>query len=333
MYIGDKTKKSSVFAGVFFILLVAAFTLLTSVKGKEKVPQLQVKGTTLTAAGSDAPVRFKGVSLGWHNLWPRFYNEKAVENLIKDWGAGVVRASIGADNLHETGDNLGYISDPETALKCLYAAVDGAVNAGAYVIVDWHSHVLHMDEATEFFTAVADKYKDCPNVIYELFNEPIDDSWADLKAYAESLINTITGISRVHPLILMGCPRWDQSIDLPATDPIVCYDNLMYTMHFYAGTHGQWLRDRTDQAMADGMPVFISECAAVNADGDGPIAEDKWAEWSNWADDRGLSIVVWSISDKDESCSMFTKQAASEGPWSDEVIKPWGKIVKDWLKK
>ena len=42
-------------------------------------------------------------------------------------------------------------------------------------------------------------------------------------------------------------------------------------------------------------------------------------------------MMAWSISDKVETCSMFTKAASSEGPWSEEVIKPWGKIVKDWI--
>jgi hypothetical protein len=35
----------------------------------------------------------------------------------------------------------------------------------------------------------------------------------------------------------------------------------MYTVHFYAGTHGKWLRDRTDEAIKSGIPVFISESA------------------------------------------------------------------------
>ena len=96
--------------------------------------------------------------------------------------------------LNGTTYHPGYITDPQGALQKLFAVVDGAVSCGAYIIVDWHSHVLHLEEATEFFTAVAERYKGVPNVIYELFNEPVGDSWADLKAYAESLIATITSI-------------------------------------------------------------------------------------------------------------------------------------------
>ena len=299
------------------------------------VEPLHVEGTTLLDSKGQ-PVVMRGISIGWHNLWPRFYNSQAVVNLHDAWGCKLFRAAIGADDLGEmlngTNHHPGYISDPQGALEKLFAVVDGAIASGSYVIVDWHSHVLHLAEATEFFTAVANRYKGVPNVIYELFNEPVGDSWEDLKAYAESLIATITSIDTSHPLILMGCPRWDQAIELPAADPITSYDNVMYTMHFYAGTHKQWLRDATDAAMAAGLPVFISECAAMTASGDGPLDMESWKEWSDWAAARGLNIVLWSFSDKDESCSMLKPEASSEGPWPDEVIKPWGFIARDFVK-
>ena len=62
-----------------------------------------------------------------------------------------------------------------------------------------------------------------------------------------------------------------EDLPLAAADPIKVYDNLMYTMHFYAGTHKKWLRDRTDEAMRKGLPVFISECAVMEASGNRPL--------------------------------------------------------------
>ena len=299
------------------------------------VEPLHVEGTRLVDS-QGRPVVMRGISIGWHNLGPRFYNSEAVVRLHDDWGCGLFRAAIGADDLDEllngTTYHPGYITDPQGALQKLFAVVDGAVSCGAYIIVDWHSHVLHLEEATEFFTAVAERYTGVPNVIYELFNEPVGDSWTDLKAYAESLIATITSIDASHPLILMGCPRWDQAIGEPAADPITSYDNVMYTMHFYAGTHKEWLREATDSAMAAGLPVFISECASMTASGDGPLDLDSWKEWTDWASARGLNMVLWSFSDKDESCSMLTPEALSDGPWPEEVIKQWGRIARDFVR-
>jgi len=320
-------------SGTGFFMSLAFMALLLCGCGQKtpQVDRLHVEGTQLVNEAGE-PVVMRGISFGWSNLWPRFYNSQAVKSLAEDWNCRIFRAAIGADDLHETGDNLGYISDPEGSLKMLYAVIDGAIESGSYIIVDWHSHVLHLEEASEFFSKVATRYKGVPNVIYELFNEPVRDSWPDLKAYAETLIKVITDADPSNPLILMGCPQWDQAINLPAEDPITTYDNVMYTMHFYAGTHKQWLRDRTDQAMASGLPVIVSECACCDASGDGAMDMESWEEWCDWADARGVTMLTWSIGDKNETCSMFTPEASSEGPWDDNVIKPWGKVVREWIK-
>jgi len=353
-----------VFCVLLAILLAEAAFVLTKGTAKNAdnesettevpmVEKLSIKGTTLVNESGDTVV-FKGMSFGWHNIWPRFYNGEAVRNLHEQWGCNLFRAAIGADS-HAKADNPdihdGYMGEPEFALQCAYNVIDAAIENGCYVIVDWHSHVIHTEEAKEFFTKIATKYKGVPNVIYELFNEPVctsfeesgsyddlsdqakmEDYWKKLKVYADELIQTITSIDDSHPLILMGAPSWDQRMDIPAADPIESYDNLMYTMHFYAATHGPWLRETTDAAIEAGIPVFISECAAVEASGDGFLDKEAWEAYDSWAASRNISRVVWSVSDKDESCSMLTKQATSEGPWDESVLKEWGKIVKDWIK-
>ena len=43
--------------------------------------------------------------------------------------------------------------------------------------------------------------------------------------------------------------------------------------------------------------------------------------------------VAWSLSDKDETCSMFYPSASSEGNWKDADMKEWGRMVRDELKK
>ena len=60
----------------------------------KKWGQLQVKGSQLCDQ-QGKPVILRGVSLGWHNLWPRFYNKKVVQTLKQDWHCSVVRAAMG----------------------------------------------------------------------------------------------------------------------------------------------------------------------------------------------------------------------------------------------
>lgn len=107
----------------------------------------------------------------------------------------------------------------------------------------------------------------------------------------------------------------------------------MYTLHFYANTHGQWLRDRADYALGKGLPIFVSECAGMEASGDGPISKEEWGNWLDWMQRHSISWVAWSLSDKDETCSMFYPSASSEGNWKDADMKEWGRMVRDELKK
>ena len=287
--------------------------------------KLQVNGTQLCNQNGEA-IMLRGASFGWHNLWPRFYNRKAVAWLAADWKCNVVRASMGV------GLDDSYLENPENALKCMTNVIDGAIKQGIYVIIDFHSHKIHTEEAKRFFTLMAKKYGNNPNVIYEIWNEPDYYTWPEVKAYSEELIKTIRAIDPDN-IILVGSPHWDQDIHLVAEDPIKGQTNLMYTMHFYAGTHKQWLRDRTDAAMAKGIPIFVSECAGMEATGDGPVDEVEWKAFLDWMEARKISWIVWSVSDKNETCSMLLPRASAEGNWTDDLIKSWGKISRESIRK
>ena len=315
-----------------FILLCASLLMIAcnnpqqpTAKEPEKVPALCVKGTQLMNELGDTVV-LKGVSYGWHVLWPRFYNAQSAEHLIKDWGAQVLRASIGVGI-----NDLSVLNRPEYGFECATKVVDAAIENGAYVIVDWHSHSIETEPAKAFFTKLATRYRGVPNVIYEIFNEPVYDTWEDVKAYSIEVIKAIRAIEP-DAVILVGCPHWDQDIHLAADAPIEGFDNLMYTLHFYANTHGQWLRDRGDYALSKGLPLFVSECAGMEASGDGPLSPEEWANWTAWMDARNISWAAWSLSDKHETCSMLLPSVSSEGPWEENDIKEWGKMVRESLK-
>src|SRR5690606_41644798 len=52
-------------------------------------------------------------------------------------------------------------------------------------------------------------------------------------------------------LIIVGTPTWSQDVDVASNDPITGYSNIAYTLHFYAGTHGQFLRDKASTARSE----------------------------------------------------------------------------------
>jgi endoglucanase len=312
----------SITIALFFLFVVIS----VHAQPVKKYGALKVSGTKLVDK-EGKPVVLRGMSFGWHNLWPRVYNAGAVKWLKDDWKCTVVRASMGIE-LNDSG----YLKSPGSSAAKIKAVVDAAIKEDIYVIIDWHDHNIHLKEAQTFFAEMAALYGKYPHVIYEIFNEPDYETWPEVKSYSEEVIKTIRAIDPDN-IILAGSPRWDQDIHLPAADPIQGVDNLMYTVHFYAATHKQWLRDRTDEAISKGLPVFISECAGMEATGDGPLNHEEWQKWIDWMEARGLSWITWSVSDKDETCSVLKKSAASGGNWKESDLKESGIKTREYLRK
>ncbi|WP_320054016.1 glycoside hydrolase family 5 protein [uncultured Acetobacteroides sp.] len=309
-------------------VLALSFLVVFGVASAQLVKKhgaLSVKGTQLVDATGN-PIQLRGVSYGWHTFWPRFYNASSVKWVVNDWGATVIRAAMGVE------PEDGYLKDSVWSEKLITTVVDAAIKNNVYVIIDWHCHHLQLDAAKVFFRKMATKYGKCPNVIYEIFNEPERQSWPEVKSYSEEVIKVIRSIDPDN-VILVGNPHWDQDLDVVADNPIVGHTNIMYSLHFYANTHRQELRAKGDYALSKGIPLFVSECASMEASGDGPVDYTEWQKWIDWMEKNRLSWVIWSISDKNETCSMLSPRAKTEGNWDDKVLRETGKLTRATVRK
>ena len=313
---------------ILYVIAALALSLSAAAQSPvERHGQLRVEGTQLVDS-KGAPVQLRGVSMGWHNMWPRFYNQGTVDRLTGDWGADLVRCSVGVAHL-----DSGFDCDSVAAYAVVDSIVQGAVRNGAYVLVDFHSHPNKLADAKRFFTHVAGKYGHLPNIMYEIWNEPTEVPWSECKAYAEELIPVIRALDP-DGIVVVPTPRWDQEVDKAADDPITGVPGLLYSLHYYAATHTGWLRDKAQYALDKGLPLIMSECASMLHTGDGVIDTKEWDEWMRFADEKGISWAAWSISDKDETCSMLRPSAASDGrEWRDSDLKPWAVLVKHYLRR
>lgn len=310
------------------LALLSIYSIISIVVVAQPVKKhgaLKVEGTQLKDAQGQ-PFVLRGVSFGWHNWWPRFYNAGTVKWLSADWKCNVIRAAMGVEPDH------GYLKDPESSVKTMQKIVDAAIRENIYVIIDWHSHGIQTEKAKKFFTEMATKYGKYPNVIYEIFNEPDHETWAEVKKYSTEVMSAIRAIDPDN-VILVGSPHWDQDLHIVADDPIRGFDHIMYSLHFYAGTHFQSLRDRGDYALKKGIPLFISESAGMEASGNGPINDTEWKKWIDWAESKKISWVTWSISDKNETCSMLLPTAGSEGNWKESDLKESGNKTRALLRQ
>jgi len=313
---------------IFFTFIVTV-VICTSILAQTPVQThgaLSVSGNQIVNKNGVA-VSFAGTSLFWSNTgWggEDFYNASVINWLYSDWNTNIVRAAMGVD------DNGGYISDPSNKQKVI-TVVDAAINEGLYVIIDWHSHHAedYETEAIQFFEEMATLYGDYDNIIYEIYNEPLQISWDNIiKPYAESVISSIRAIDNDN-LIIVGTSTWSQDVDIASYNPITGYSNIAYTLHFYAGTHGQYLRDKAQTALDNGIALMVTEWGTVNADGNGVVNESSVIEWMDFLCDNSISHCNWAINDKDEGASALLPGSSSTGNWTVDDLSASGIVVKD----
>lgn len=268
------------------------------------------------------PVTLRGMSLFWSQWAPQYYTAETVDWLASDWKVTVVRAAIAAEGEDSALTHM----DRELAKAA--TVIEAAAANGIYVIVDWHAHRNHPDDAEQFLSEIARRYGHLDNLIYEPFNEPLRDGvdWSrDVKPYHERMIAAI----RAHDpdnLIIAGSPSWSQDVDIAATDPLDGA-NIGYTFHYYAATHKADLRAKGDVALAAGLALMVTEFGLVEATGNGPIDLASSNAWWDWAEANGVSWLAWSIGDRDETSAALVPGAPPAG-WTDEHLTEGGRLLR-----
>lgn len=291
----------------------------------EEYGQLRVEGNRIVGKNGE-PVQLRGMSYFWSQWMGKYYNQESVKWLKNDWRATVVRAAMGI----EMG---GYLENPEEEKRKVMAIVDGAIAEGLYVIIDWHDHHAeqHIAEAVAFFSEMAQRYGEHLNVIYEIYNEPLDVSWSGvIKPYSETVIEAI----RQHDpdnIVVCGTRRWSQEVAEAAADPIQD-ENVAYTLHFYAATHKQELRDKAKAALDKGAALMVTEFGTCEASGDGFLDKASTKTWWAFLDEHKISWCNWSLADKVETASALKPNASPTGGWPTGMLTPSGLLVRAELQ-
>ena len=284
---------------------------------------LRVQGNKIVNK-HNLPLSLAGNSFFWsNNNWggERYYTPEIVKWLKDDWNTSIVRAAMGVD------EDGGYLNNKTSNKIRVKTIVEAAIEQGIYVIIDWHSHHAedYTNDAIIFFQEMANLYGEYDNVIYEIYNEPLDISWSEtLKPYA---LNVIGAIREIDPdnLIVVGTPEWSQRVDLAAADPITDYTNIAYTLHFYTVYHHEWLRERASEALESGIALFVTEWGSLGY----TLIDSEADKWMNWCYANKISHLNWAVNDKEEEWSILKPGSSTTGNWDDSDLTDAGKLAKN----
>jgi endoglucanase len=285
---------------------------------------LSVSGNKLVDQNGN-PYQLYGMSTHGLSWFPEYVNAESFATL-RSWNTNCIRLAL------YTAEYNGYCTggNQEELKNLLKQGIEAATAQGMYVILDWHilsdgNPMTYKEEAKAFFAEMSALYKDRDNILYEICNEPNGVDWETVKAYAQEVIPVIRS-NDSNAVILVGTPEWCQRIDQAAASPL-SYDNLLYTVHFYAATHTQWLRDRTESALNSGLPVFISEFGTCDASGNGANDFDQANSWMELIEKWNLSYCCWNLANKAESSSILNSWCTKTSGWTSEDLSESGKWI------
>jgi endoglucanase len=293
--------------------------------------QLHVCGVNLCNE-SDEPIQLRGMSTHGIQFFPDCPNADSLDALRNDWQADLFRIAMYVQE-------GGLETDPPGFTARVNELVDTASELGLYVIVDFHILTpgdpnINLDLAKEFFAEVAAEHADKPNIIYEIANEPNGVSWDAIKSYAEEVIPVIRdadpdGVVLVGTRGFSSLGLTDGSDETEIIEDPVDAENVMYTFHFYAASHGDDRRQAVDRA-AESLPLFVSEFGTQTFTGDGANDLDSATEWLDLLKSHQISYAMWSYSDGAESNSVFLQGTCDGTEYAGtDVLTESGNFIRD----
>ncbi|MCQ2230301.1 MAG: cellulase family glycosylhydrolase [Paludibacteraceae bacterium] len=288
--------------------------------------KLQVKGTQLVNE-CGYPVQLRGMSSHGPQWFGNCICESSIKNLVNEWGISVYRIAMYVQE-------KGYVTNKQGFRDKIDEVVKICGDLGIYCLIDWH--VLTpgnpndggYSDAVDFWKYMSQKHGSKKHVLYELCNEPNGCQWSDVKKYAENIIPIFRN-NNDETVAIVGTPTWSQDVDAASQNKLN-FSNVMYTLHFYAGSHGQYLMDKANTALRNGAPIFITEFGVSKADGNGGVFPNETRNWIKWANDNNVSFINWSYSDANETSGALRPGSCSGGQWNNTTDS--GTLIKELIK-
>ena len=294
--------------------------------------RLQVVGGKLCSESGE-PVMLRGVSLNGLVTSESFLTEESFRELSEDDGVNLIRLAMYTYGV----GSVGYCTkgDKEHHKEDIAAGVELARQHDMYVIIDWHilsdgDPNTYVEEALLFFAEMAEKYSGYNNVLYEICNEPNGVDWPTVKAYAERVIPVIRE-KAPDAVVLVGNPLWSSDLRSVADDPL-SFDNVLYSLHFYAATHGQEQRDQAEAISQSGLPIFVTEFGVTASNGGLPRDLDSADQWIEMLEREQISYCMWAWAKAPEACSAIRYTVPKYSGFAPEDYTQTGLWLLETLK-
>lgn len=277
--------------------------------------KLVKSGQYIVSSVTGDRVELRGV--GTHELLTyQNLHTKACYRCLKERGVNMVRITVYLQDFVST--NLGnipvenYINHKEATLAEIEKIIKHCIDLNLYVLLDWHVYgwrdsvetYLYPTDAAEFFTYFAQKYANCPNLLYELANEPYLNTASELMSF----IGDMRGIIKTYvtdPILVTGRGK-DGVSAMHSALANAGYTDVFVSQHIYGGYN----INTTATLINSGVPLVFSEWGNSTSTGDGAGDAEAAAVWMDDLHSRSIMQSVWKFTDQTMTTSILKNRGA-----------------------
>ena len=248
------------------------------------LPWLHVDGNAIKDPNGDVVV-LRGidmVDLGsveeWHggaiNMIDRLTDKTDAQGSSPGWHTRVIRLCITPPDA-VPGRPYPFNVNDTILYDLLRAVVDRCAQRDVYAIIDWHyttDTFDHVASTSEFWTYMAPKFANDSHVLFELFQEPVNNvgndaaDWNSVRTDMQTWVNIVRTYAPDN-LILVGTPDYCKILTPVVSNPI-SGTNIVYTSHLYPL---QWLDDSWWPPNKDSFVEHVTDCHAYF-----PVFSTEW---------------------------------------------------------
>ena len=256
-------------------------------------------------------------------------------NFSKDYYEGIF--SFGGNAIRVPIHPDRYAADEYYMWRYLDKIVRWAGECGRYVILDWHYignpvtgkgkempdiQENHMVLTKQFWAQTASYFKDTPNVIFEIYNEPAfisSESWEDA---AKEIIDVIRE-NGANQLIIVGSPDYSYNLSW-AKQSSIDDPNVAYSVHVFPNKTN-W--EKKLYEIKEEVPLIVTEWGYIDSD---IIAKQSYLRGSR--ESFGEPFLNYLADNKIGWIACWYDDGWEPPIFSDDnhTLTEWGKFLKEY---
>jgi aryl-phospho-beta-D-glucosidase BglC (GH1 family) len=263
---------------------------------------------------------------------------------IQDWKANAVRLPLNEASWlgYKCADGAGVLRDPDPGqnYKATVAkAVQQATAAGLYIILDLHwsaprnycplaqNPMADADNSVGFWTSIASTYKNYPNVVFELFNEPYfywltsgESEW-DVLMHGGTITQYVTGTPG-HWQVAYSWKSAGMQQLLDAVRATGATNVVLVSGVSWAQDLSQWATNKPTDPLNQVAAVWHAYPSATTV-GDPksslPLYGSVAYTWTQSVLTAGYPVVITEFGDHDAPGAVGSPFADKLLPWADQT--------------